>query len=167
VDHAYHAVAIDERREWFGPTLWQQQEEARKQGQVMEQVWFAGVHSNIGGGYQDTGLSDLTLQWMVAKAESCGLAIDQPRLRDQMKPDYRGVLRDSKTGVYALLPDAVRSIGEGVNAHEDVHDSAKRRLYDTELCYRPANLEQFLKKQRNHHDDVTGTQAPGDGARRG
>ena len=57
VDHACHAVAIDEKRKPFMPALWEQQ--AHAMGQKMEQAWFAGVHSNIGGGYEDAGLSDI------------------------------------------------------------------------------------------------------------
>lgn len=142
VDHAYHAVAVDERRHWFTPTLWQQQEEARANGQVMEQVWFAGVHSNVGGGYVDSGLSDLALQWMTEKAIGCGLAFDQERLREQLKPNVLGELRNSKTGVYRLFRDAVRPIGDGKNGNETAHRSAVARVQ--RLRYRPRNLVRFL-----------------------
>lgn len=63
--HAYHAVSIDERRREFQPSLWTN---VPAQGQTMEQVWFAGVHSDVGGGYAENGLSDITLSWMLGKA---------------------------------------------------------------------------------------------------
>jgi uncharacterized protein (DUF2235 family) len=72
VNFAYQALAIDERRGAFPATLWTRKagrgadQQARKQ--VLEQVWFAGCHSNIGGGYEDSRLSDISFLWMVAKA---------------------------------------------------------------------------------------------------
>ena len=71
--NAYHALAIDERRRPFKPTLWVQQDDA--QDQTLEQVWFAGVHCDVGGGYSDPGLSEIPLLWMAEKARSCGLAL--------------------------------------------------------------------------------------------
>ncbi len=149
VDHAYHAVAIDEKRRWFTPTLWQQQEEARARGQVMEQVWFAGVHSNIGGGYRDAGLSDLALLWMIEKASACGLDFDQAYIEENTKPDPFDVLRNSKSGIYRLLPDAVRPIGDARNANEAVHASAMTRMEQARPShrYQPANLITYLKNR--------------------
>jgi len=60
--HGYHAVAIDERREDFRVTLW------GSERVDLEEVWFAGVHSNVGGDYPDSRLSDIALNWMVARA---------------------------------------------------------------------------------------------------
>lgn len=56
VDAAFHAVALDERRKAFVPTLWQPLQEAPQTGeQRVEQVWFSGVHSDVGGGYAERG----------------------------------------------------------------------------------------------------------------
>ena len=68
-----HAVALDERRVNFVQNLW---------GTVpadVEQVWFPGVHCDVGGGYPEpqSGLSAIALKWMVEKAEAAGLIIDQ------------------------------------------------------------------------------------------
>jgi len=68
VRNAFHAVSIDERRAEFPPTLWTG---PFAQGQRVEQVWFAGVHCDVGGGYAETGLSDITLGWMLTNALSC------------------------------------------------------------------------------------------------
>lgn len=73
--NAYHALAIDERRGEFPPTLWTQPFPPIP-GQVLEQVWFSGVHCNVGGGYEESGLSDITLGWMLEKAGNLGLQID-------------------------------------------------------------------------------------------
>jgi uncharacterized protein (DUF2235 family) len=76
--NAYQALAIDERRIEFPPTLWTSQPAA---GQTLEQVWFTGVHCDVGGGYADdpktgTELSDITLSWMMSKAWNLGLESD-------------------------------------------------------------------------------------------
>jgi uncharacterized protein (DUF2235 family) len=72
--NAYQALAIDERRREFPPTLWTSTPVA---GQVLEQVWFSGVHCDIGGGYPETGLADITLSWMMGKAKNLGLQITE------------------------------------------------------------------------------------------
>ncbi len=68
IDQAVHALSIDEARAAFGPVLW----EAKPN---VEQVWFAGVHSNVGGGYPKQGMSLVTLDWMMQKAQQNGLRI--------------------------------------------------------------------------------------------
>jgi uncharacterized protein (DUF2235 family) len=70
--NAYHALAIDERRKEFPPTLWTASSPPVA-GQILEQVWFSGVHCDIGGGYPETGLADITLSWMMSKAKNLGL----------------------------------------------------------------------------------------------
>lgn len=76
--NAFHALAIDERRFEFPATLWTSPPTA---GQTIEQVWFCGVHSDVGGGEPDdvegaTALSDITLGWMMSKASALGLQVD-------------------------------------------------------------------------------------------
>lgn len=60
-------TAINETREDFIATKWEQQPQAKSQGQVMRQVWFAGSHSDIGGGWPERDLADLTLWWMLVR----------------------------------------------------------------------------------------------------
>ena len=79
--NAYHAIAIDERRRPFRPTLWIKQDDAAEQ--TLQQVWFAGVHCDIGGGYRDPELSEIPLLWMADKARACGLAFAPDHLRPQ------------------------------------------------------------------------------------
>lgn len=72
IKNAFHALAIDEKRRSFIPTIWQAKPET-----YSEQVWFSGVHSDVGGGYQDdSGLADICLTWMLSKAQACGLDIN-------------------------------------------------------------------------------------------
>ena len=77
IENAYHALAIDERRLEFPATLWTSQPNP---GQTLEQVWFTGVHCDVGGSYPDdpdgTALSDITLAWMMNKAAGLGVTFD-------------------------------------------------------------------------------------------
>lgn len=78
IQNAYQALAMDEKRAQFPPTLWQG---PIADGQTLEQVWFTGAHSDVGGGEPDdlpgtTALSDITLGWMMSKASALGLQFD-------------------------------------------------------------------------------------------
>lgn len=80
VKNAFHALSIDEKRPQFPATLWTS---APASGQVIEQVWFSGCHGDVGGGNQQAGsvdagtrLCDITLGWMLGKAQALGLAVD-------------------------------------------------------------------------------------------
>jgi uncharacterized protein (DUF2235 family) len=78
VQNAYHAVCIDERRVQFRPTLWTDASGSpRANDEQLEQVWFSGVHCDIGGGYGDCQLSEIALAWMMKKAVQCGLVFNE------------------------------------------------------------------------------------------
>ncbi len=89
VESACHAVAIDERRWPFRPTLWTLNKDHEKRCAAAkaahlqppyEQKWFPGVHSNVGGGYGNTGLSDCALHWMMERAQRRGMCVDMQLL---------------------------------------------------------------------------------------
>ena len=102
VKKAFHALAIHEHREEFVPTLWEKKADAPA-AQVLEQVWFSGVHADVGGGYPQTGLSDVTLRWMLDKASKEGnLALDETPLLN-FKPDPMAKGHDSFGAFYKVL----------------------------------------------------------------
>lgn len=143
ISYAYHALAIDEKRKNFEATLWLQQPDSKNQ--VLEQVWFPGVHSDVGGGYRETetGLSDIPLKWMLEKAEACQLHFE----KIEMNPDPIAMMHESYTGFYKLLPKNFRPIGkpdskEG-NTNESLHLTVHER-YNNDPKYRPSNLMDFL-----------------------
>lgn len=158
VRHAYHAVAIDERRGIFEPALWIRQDHAPAD-QDLEQVWFAGAHCDVGGGYADTGLSDIALLWMVAKAKACGLALDSARLVEAHPPDenqrragvhvaprYDKKPDDSMTTFYRLLGVLDRRLSDKKRTPVDgigVASSAVRRHRDG-AGYDPPGLVDYL-----------------------
>jgi uncharacterized protein (DUF2235 family) len=78
IRNACHALAMDEKRAQFPATLW---DGPPAPGQTLEQVWFTGAHSDVGGGEPDdlpgtTALSDISLGWMMSKANALGLQFD-------------------------------------------------------------------------------------------
>ena len=88
IKNACHALAIDERRAQFPATLWKG---PAALGQTLEQVWFTGAHSDVGGGEPDdlpgtTALSDITLGWMMSKASAAGLQFDPAVLKQNTLP---------------------------------------------------------------------------------
>lgn len=155
VRHAYHALAIDERRGPFQPSLWAYKP---KPGQTVEQVWFAGVHSDVGGGYENVGLSDIALDWMLGKARDAGLKLDDAVLTARplhpnalMKPP-----NESRTGVYRLSPGFDRPVGlpapnstnvgpNGLDPTQSVHPSVLQR-WDGDPEYRPKKLREYFQK---------------------
>lgn len=99
VPYGRQALAIDENRETFKPELWDERQSPPRQS--IRQVWFAGAHSDIGGGYADSkGLSDLALQWMIAEAAAVThpLIVD-PAIDPPLAPDALTMQHDElKTG---------------------------------------------------------------------
>lgn len=101
VDVALHAMAIDEKRSAFAPTLWCKPEETSSPEQIIEQVWFAGVHSNVGGSYKDAGLSDTALDWMIKRVRThTDLAFNDDYITEYVKPDAAGKGVESRTALY-------------------------------------------------------------------
>lgn len=152
VDNAFQALAIDERRKPFAPTMWQQQDGA--DGQRLEQVWFAGSHGDVGGGNRNSSLSDIALLWMIDCCESCGLAFRPNTFQGAAHsgtggftvvaaPDEGGPIQESRTGFWRLLPPYLRPIGVRDPAHERVAETAMNR-HQNYPNYRPPNLAKYL-----------------------
>jgi hypothetical protein len=161
IKYAYHALAVDEKRKTFTPTLWQLSPKAVEDGsQISEQVWFPGVHSNVGGGYADSGLSDIALQWMIDKARNTGLEFDNDALQN-IKPETGGELRNSASGIFSLMRKLVRTINSGVTysieeetgkrvqqnvvRNESIHYTCMQRRHQQNK-YKPKNLSDALSR---------------------
>jgi hypothetical protein len=141
MSHAYHAVAIDERRGPFQATLWDL--ENADKVETVEQVWFAGVQSNVGSGYVEDGLANCALHWMAAKAIKHGLGLDTEFLaRYAPKPD--DTLPDSRKWWYRLMAPTIRDVDWTGYAGAAIHDSVLQRM-ETVKDYRPDNLLAGLK----------------------
>jgi uncharacterized protein (DUF2235 family) len=92
VKHARHALAMDEHRASFQPTLWSEPPE----NTVLKQIWFPGVHSDVGGGYQNCGLADGALKWMIDEASATGLSFNADIVK-QVKPDLYDTMSAEET----------------------------------------------------------------------
>jgi len=170
--NAYHAIALDEKRIPFRPTLWLA--ENLSKNQKVEQRWFPGTHSNIGGGYQDAGLSDTAFMWMLEKLKDTlhragqPLAVDNKYIRRHIHPDACAELRDSCTGlfwIYTLNP-FIRKPLHPEYANQIIDASVYDRMRCKNRYYRPRNIpdKDLQAGQSKHRARKTGT--PGEGHRR-
>lgn len=147
VKNAYHALALDEHRPDFNATVWSN---AKKPGpdQRVEQRWFPGAHADVGGGYRDGKLWQLSLHWIQQQAAYCGLDFSTMATVD---PDASlSTMHDSlgefAGGSYARLPwiysyFRVRNLG----IHETIDDSVWTRMAEggkdaTGAAYKPPAL---------------------------
>jgi hypothetical protein len=139
IRNAFHAMAMDERRGPFMPTAWSGTPAA---DQHVEQVWFTGAHSDVGGGEADAApdvpeLSDIPLSWMIDKGRGLGLQIDEGIAQQYAHP------LDSK---YALNKfHESWNVGWGIPIRRHIPQNATiansvvvRCLHDPE--WRPSNL---------------------------
>ena len=101
ISYAYHAVSIDEKRLQFPPNLFNQKSVGSHQ--TVEEVWFAGVHSDVGGFYAEAGLSNIALKWMFEKAIKLGLK-EIPGSCAGIKTDPKDKIHKSWTGIFWFVP---------------------------------------------------------------
>ena len=142
VRHGCQALAIDERRGPFRPSLWRT---PPKPGQIVEQVWFSGEHSDVGGS-GDPALGEVAFRWMTERASYAGLALHEP----PMSPTDRwptnaanqpaGWLRRVGNRLQTLMSQPRQIGGDGT---QWVHRSARDR-YVSDPSAVPANLARYL-----------------------
>ncbi|HKS40154.1 MAG TPA: DUF2235 domain-containing protein, partial [Blastocatellia bacterium] len=167
VDCAYHALAIDDERLTFHPELWNEKKEDYEEypddiplGDRLNQVWFAGMHSNLGGGYPDDGLSQVSLNWIMDKAELLGLSFSRhERRRFKELASVKGKKYDSRRGLggaYRYMPRKIdelthdnehgkkkgneRKIDRVVIDTPKIHESVFMRIADNVDGYAPIGL---------------------------
>src|SRR5690554_6154371 len=133
INHARHAVSIDENRQDFEPTLW-----SAKPGIDLKQVWFAGVHTDIGGGYPQRELGDYAGQWMATEAERFGLTFEAHFLTS-MNPRHSGRQHDEYKGFYKIMRRSQHRTPEPC-----VHQSVRLRWEDPHVTYQSPALSQLL-----------------------
>jgi hypothetical protein len=143
VANGFQALAIDEIRSAFVPMLWTNDPAP---GQRIEQMWFAGVHADCGGGYPEDGLADLALNWMIRRAEECGLRFDAGYERREIHASSGQALHRERNGLHRILPVYERPLLEANPRTERVHWSAAARLDDPRRGYSPANLKRALER---------------------
>ena len=129
VAHARHALSLDEQRSEYRPNLW-----SHEPGQDVRQVWFAGVHSDVGGGYAAPGLSHVPLHWLLREAAAQGLLVDLAGLA-AYPSDPLGKLHNSLVPIWWILGWWRRFVPDQALVHESVRTRMAQRP-----DYRPKNL---------------------------
>jgi hypothetical protein len=138
VARACHALSIDDQRAAFEPVLWKGPD-AR-----IEQVWFSGVHSNVGGGYPKQGMSLVALDWMLAHAANHGLRLqkaDCELFRGHASVDDH--LYDSRAGLglfYRWAPRDIRRFCDKSGIDPRIHISVTERIAHGTDDYAPGNI---------------------------
>jgi hypothetical protein len=127
-------------RQSFMPTLWTKWQPPTD----VKQLWFPGVHGDVGGGYLERGLSDGALKWMMDEAKKAGLAF-RGGAESHVKPDKDDFLHDSRTGVFSALKTEPRPVPRLLSAPNAFHDSATERHKNPPLNQGPFWTTKALK----------------------
>ena len=144
VEHGRQALAIDEERADFPPTLWDERA-------GVKQVWFPGAHGDVGGGYEDHGLADVALEWMVQEVNdlAAGLHLSPGQLSQALAPDPLQDRHDETRGpVWRTRPSKERKIPDDA----ELHPGVLRRLLER-ADYRPKALEDLPSCAEFYNDD--------------
>jgi uncharacterized protein (DUF2235 family) len=145
IKRARHALALDDERATFHPVLWNENatntarsgasRETHTDDEKLLQVWFAGVHSNVGGGYPDDSLANVSLAWMMAEAKLADLAFkDTPGaepdalLSTDSAKDKDGRLYDSRSGLGGYYRYSPRKVTDFYDAMPGVDDKGRQWL---------------------------------------
>lgn len=165
--NAYHALAVDEHRRDFAPTLWTVRHPKDPTVVIakprplsgVEQRWFVGAHANVGGGYETDILAQAPLRWMMKKAESHGLTFrSEVNLDgDDVKASIADSYKAFGSGVYAkVVPPLYRTLGQEpdvrddgshININETIDASVFRR-WRADPSYRPDNLVEWAQRKK-------------------
>jgi Uncharacterized alpha/beta hydrolase domain (DUF2235) len=144
---AYHALSPDDERRTFHPVLWDETDLSDRAR--VWQVWFPGVHSNVGGGYPKDGLAYLSLGWMVSKAKTLGLRfLDADFAEIKQQTDPYDDLYDSRAGLggyYRYSPRPITTLCDdtlnGVKIDRPkIHESAFERIRGGRVAYGPIGI---------------------------
>ncbi len=138
--NAYQAAGIDEKRAQFPPTLW---DTNTQPGQTLEQVWFCGVHSDVGGGEpidgsEKTALSDITLGWMMNKASALGIDFDDAVLKQYTMPLAAEYALDKLHTSWTVINGFPKE--RSISQTAVIGNSVSFR-WSQDSTYRPKNLE--------------------------
>ncbi len=153
IKNAYHALAIDDERLTFHPVLFD--EKLKVEGQVVEQVWFPGMHANVGGGYPKDQLSFVPLTWIMEKADACGLRFHASIFKEfERDRDVDGEMYDSRAGVnkyYRYAPRDIQKISDAAHVKvRKIHASVLQRIYNASDDYAPKGLPKDFQVEPPH-----------------
>jgi uncharacterized protein (DUF2235 family) len=152
-----HALSLDDERPTFRPVLWNEvvkdhpndHEVRTLSANTIQQVWFAGVHANVGGGYPDDGLAHTALKWMMDEAHAAGLRYDDlisKEIAAHVNPD--GEQYDSRAGIAGYYRYGPRQVAALCNDQTHgvtvpivrLHPAAYGRIFAWRRDYEPVSL---------------------------
>lgn len=145
VENAFQAMSIDEYRRPYEAAVWERDKDDCNN---VEQVWFSGIHGDVGGGNLHSGLSNIALRWLVSRVSGM-LEFDEDYLNaidPQPENNYTAPIGEADAWIGVLLGRLDRSIGKCRYGNEKVHATAQRRLLERIDDYRPRNLIKALEK---------------------
>lgn len=146
VEKACQALAIDDERKTFHPILWDESTDADKKR--IEQVWFAGMHSNVGGGYSRHGISLISLNWMMKKAKDLGLRYKEARELEYIQSaNVHDKMHNSRAGLaafYRYTPRNVQILCRKNEVTTKIHNSVYERILLSTGSYAPSNISPDL-----------------------
>ncbi|KAI0335197.1 hypothetical protein GY45DRAFT_1342733 [Cubamyces sp. BRFM 1775] len=136
IERAYQALALNEHRADFDCARFEQTDIGRQKGQILRQfLWYIyeGSHCDIGGGYEEHDLSDLTLNWMIANIGDA-LSFDHSYVISLPRPTTRWGTQaphDSRTGIFALSKEIQRKLPTATDniTYEVVHPSVLHQIH--------------------------------------
>jgi hypothetical protein len=159
-EYAFHALAIDEHRKAFAPTLWSNQGATGAKPRSIErteQRWFIGAHANVGGGCFNDSLAQLPFKWLAHKAESLGLSFSDGFATEPnaATADITDSYADFMWGFYRLItlfrpyyrPIGMPPKGEGPGV-TNINESIDASVFDrwrADTTYRPPALQAWAK----------------------
>jgi uncharacterized protein (DUF2235 family) len=164
--HAYHALAIDEHRKAFAPTLWVKS--TPKHGDTyaprpldhVEQRWFVGAHANVGGGYENDLLPQIPLKWLMNKSIAHGLVFNDEvevdgnentcAVRDSYAEMAGGVYKALTFGNAFYRPIGAEPIDTGDAMTTTINETIDASVFDrwrADAAYRPKNLSDWASRQ--------------------
>ncbi len=143
VKFAYQALAINERRHFFRPSVWSESDAYAEQS--IEQVWFAGGHEDVGGQGADRGTSDISLDWMLSHAQNRGLCLRED-WRSDLSPDPIARVKKSDRWFWRLFVCSWRPRDRDIRDGAKIHESAQVRWMN--LGDAPANVPRKFRVVR-------------------
>lgn len=141
IQEACHALSLDDERETFHPLVWQASPD-RALPDTIRQVWFSGVHSNVGGGYPDDGMAHVPLMWILRHAAAAGLKFEVAGLDEyQRAATPFGRMYDSRAGLASYYRYAPRNVAKADYPQPAfIHESVFYRMASGDDGYAPLSM---------------------------
>jgi uncharacterized protein (DUF2235 family) len=173
---ARHALALDDTRATFHPILWEEEfivpadaspaDIKTKPRQQILQLWFAGAHADVGGGYADDRLAHVPLHWMMQESAAQGIRFDAGAMQRVERYSWpMAAIHDSRRGAgvyYRYKPRIAKRSHDGeAKLNVRVHDSVHERLKSDEFDYAPLSLRVRSYDVYGFRDDERSTRARG------